>query len=45
MRLQNFLLNVENKADAIEFASEMLTINNDITIENFIVNEKKSKML
>ena len=43
MRLQNFSLSIENKTNAIEFANEILIIDNDITIENFIVDEKKTK--
>ena len=43
MRLQIFLLNVENKAKTIEFANKMLAIDNNITIENFIADKKKTK--
>ena len=45
MRLQNFFLSVENKIAVVQFANEILAIDNEITIENFIHDEFESKTL
>ena len=40
-----FFLNIKNIVVVIEFANEILIINNNVTIENFIANKKKNKTL
>ena len=45
MRLQNFSLNIENKVAVIEFANEILIINNNIMIKNSIADKRKNKTL
>ena len=45
MKFQNFFLNVENKIVVVQFANEILIINNEITIKNFIYDEFKNKTL
>ena len=45
MRLQNLFLNIENKIVAVEFANEILIIDNNVTIENPTADEKRNKML
>ena len=45
MRLQNFFLSAENKIVVAQFANEILIIDNEITIENFIHDEFESKTL
>ena len=45
MKLQNFFLNAENKIVVAQFANEILIIDNEITIENFIHDEFESKTL
>ena len=45
MRFQKFFLSVENKTVVAQFANEILTIDNEITIENFIHDEFESKTL
>ena len=44
MKLQ-FFLNVENKIVVVQFANEILIINNEITIKIFIHDEFESKTL
>ena len=43
MKLQNSSLNAENKTAAAQFANEILTIDNEITIENFTHDELENK--
>ena len=43
--ITNFFLNVKNKIAVVKFANEILIINNNVTIENFIVDKKKNKTL
>ena len=45
MKLQNLFLNIENKIVAIQFANEILIIDNEITIKNFIHDEFENKTL
>ena len=45
MKLQIFFLNAENKIVVVQFANEILIINNEITIKNFIYDKFENKTL
>ena len=45
MKFQNFFLSAENKTVIAQFANEILIINNEITIKNFIHDEFENKTL
>ena len=43
--ISNFFLNVENKVVVVQFANEILIMNNEIMIKNFIHDEFENKTL